>query len=195
MPGKKKKTNKRYAKKRSPQEIRMRRIRRRGILFSILVVLVVAAAVFFLVLRNSNDISLAENGIGSLFSRIQTVFTNATNGVRHFAERWRNYDKLEADYDELSLQYQQMSLELNAAKEATLENERLQTLLEAQDRYESLDPIFARVIARSPGQWFETFSINRGKNDGVTAGMAVVNGDGLIGRVYEAGNNYAKVVT
>ncbi|MBQ6373485.1 MAG: rod shape-determining protein MreC [Clostridia bacterium] len=172
----------------------MRRIRRRSIIFSILVVLVVAAVVFFLVLRNSNDISLAENGIGSLFSRIQLVFTNATNGVRRFTERWHNYEKLEAEFDELSRDYQQLSLQYNAAKEAELENERLQSLLDAQGRYESLDPIYAKVIARAPGQWFETFSINRGKNDGVVAGMAVVNGDGLIGRVYEAGINYAKVI-
>ena len=66
--------------------------------------------------------------------------------------------------------------------------------MDAKSRYESLDPIFARVIAREPGQWFETFSINRGKADGVGAGMSVVNGDGLIGRVYEAGMNYAKII-
>ena len=194
MPGKKSKTNKRYAKKRSPQEIRLRRIRRRGVLFSILVIVAVAAVVFFLVLRNSGEISLAENGIGALFSRVQGAVTTVTNGVRNFVTRWHNYDKLEAEYNELSLQYQQVSIELNAANEAVAENERLQTLLDAQSRYESLDPIYAKVIARAPGQWFETFSINRGNNDGVTAGMAVVNGDGLIGRVYEAGINYAKVI-
>ena len=195
MPGKKKrKTNKRYARKRSPQEIRLRRIRRRNALFSILVLLIVAAVVFFLVLRNSNDISLAENGIGSLFSRVQRVFTNATNGIRNFTTRWHNYDKLEQEYNELNLKYQQTSLELDSAKEAILENERLQTMLDAKTAYESLDPIYARVIARAPGQWFETFSINRGKNDGVAPGMSVVNGDGLVGRVYEAGMNYSKVI-
>ena len=194
MPGKKSKTNRRYANRRSPQEIRRRRIRRRNVLFSILVVLVVAAIIFFLVLRNSNDISLAENGIGSLFSRVQSAFSTVTGGIRDFTTRWHNYDTLQADYDELSLQYQQTSLQLNAAQEAVLENERLQTLLDARSQYESLDPIYAKVIARAPGQWFETFSINRGKNDGVSAGMAVVNGDGLIGRVYEAGMNYAKVI-
>ena len=195
MPSKKKrKTNKRYARKRSPQEIRLRRIRRRNIQFSILVILVVAAVVFFLILRNSNDISLAENGIGSLFSRVQSAFTSATSGVREFVTRWHNYDVLEQEYNELSLKYQEASLQLNAAQEAMQENDRLKTSLEAKSRYESLDPIYARVIARAPGQWFETFSINRGKNDGVSAGMAVVNGDGLVGRVYEAGNNYAKVI-
>lgn len=197
MPSKKAPKKQRTSKKRvrrSAQEQRRARLARRRVLFSILVLLVVAAIVFFLVLRNSSEISIAENGIGSLFSRVQSVFTGAANGVRHFVQRWRDYDKLEADYEALSLENQQLSLQLQSAEEATLENERLKTALDAKSRYESLDPIFARVIAREPGQWFETFSINRGKNDGVNAGMSVVNGDGLIGRVFEAGMNYAKVI-
>lgn len=195
MPSKKKsKTNKRYARKRAPEEIRLRRIQRRNIIFSILVILAVAAVVFFLILRNSDDISLAENGIGALFSRVQGVLTSATSGIRNFTSRWHNYDVLEEEYNALSLEYQKKSLQLDAAQEAIQENARLKTLLDAQSRYESLDPIYAKVIARAPGQWFETFSINRGKNDGVSVGMSVANGDGLIGRVYEAGINYAKVI-
>ena len=159
----------------SSQELRRRRNARRRVLFSILVLIVVAAVIFFLVLRNSSEISIAENGIGSLFSRIQSVFTGAANGVKDFVHRWRDFDRLEAEYEALSLENQQLKLD-------------------ARSRYEALDPIFARVIAREPGQWFETFSINRGKIDGVGTGMSVVNGDGLIGRVYEAGMNYAKVI-
>ena len=178
----------------SAQELRRRRLARRRVLFALAVLAAVAAIVFFLVLRNSNDISLAENGIGSLFSRAQMAVSSVTGRVRRFTERWHNYDKLEADYEALQLENQTLSLQLNAAQESVRENERLQNLLDAQSRYESLDPIYAKVIARTPGQWFETFSINRGKGDGVTQGMAVVNGDGLIGRVYEAGMNYAKVL-
>ncbi|MBQ3424178.1 MAG: rod shape-determining protein MreC, partial [Clostridia bacterium] len=111
-----------------------------------------------------------------------------------FVQRWRDYDRLEAEYDALAVENQRLSLQLSSAEETALENERLKTELDARSRYEALDPIFARVIAREPGQWFETFSINRGKSDGVASGMSVVNGDGLIGRVYEAGLNYAKVI-
>ena len=193
-----KKAAKKAARKRpsrySPQELRRRRMARRRALFVLVVLLAVAAIVFFLVLRNSNDISLAENGIGSLFSRAQMAVSNVVGRARQFTERWHNYDRLEEDYQALQLENQQLSLQLSAAQESVRENERLQNLLDAQSRYESLDPIYAKVIARAPGQWFETFSINRGKSDGVTQGMAVVNGDGLIGRVYEAGLNYAKVL-
>ena len=198
MPKKKtpaKKTAARRAKtRRSVSEQRRRRQTIRRMLFTALVLLAVAAIVFFLVLRNSSDISLAENGIGSLFSRVQIAFANATNSVRHFTQRWRDYDRLEADYEVMALENQQLQLQLNSAREAVLENERLKTELDARSRYDALDPIYAKVIARDPGQWFETFSINRGTTDGVASGRAVVNGDGLVGRVYEAGMNYAKVI-
>lgn len=192
------KASRRAARKRpsrySPQELRRRRLARRRALFALVVLIVVAAVVFFLVLRNTGDISLAENGIGTVFSRVQMAVSNVTGRVRLFTQRWHNYEKLEADYEALQLENQQLTLQLESAQEDTKEKERLQDLLDARSRYETLDPIYARVIARSPGQWFETFSINRGKNDGVTQGMAVVNGDGLVGRVYEAGSNYAKVL-
>ena len=193
-----KKANRGKARKRpsrySPQELRRRRMARRRVLFALAVLIAVAAIVFFLVLRNSGDISLAENGIGTLFSRAQMAVSDVTGRVRQFTQRWHNYDKLEADYEALQLENQRLTLQLNAAQEDVNENERLQELLDAKARYDTMDPVYAKVIARSPGQWFETFSINRGKSDGVLQGMAVVNGDGLIGRVYEAGTNYAKVL-
>lgn len=188
------KRSRKRAAKRTPQEQRRLRMQRRRALVSVLAVLLVAAIIYFLVLRSSSEISIAENGIGSLFSRVQGVVTGAVNGVRNFAQRWHNYDLLEADFEALSLENERLTLQLDSAQEAIAENERLQGLLDAKSRYDALDPIYAKVIAREPGQWFQTFSINRGTSHGVETGMAVVNGDGLIGRVYEAGINYAKVI-
>ena len=91
-PSKKQRVPKGKRIRRSAQEQRRARMARRRALFSVLVLLVVAAIVFFLVLRNSSEISIAENGIGSLFSRVQSVFTGAANSVREFTQRWRNYD-------------------------------------------------------------------------------------------------------
>ena len=71
----------------------------------------------------------------------------------------------------------------------------MQVLLNAREEYESLTPVYAKVIAKDTGVWFDTFAINRGDNDGIKTNMAVVNADGLIGRVYEVGMNYSKVLT
>ena len=146
-------------------------------------------------LRGGEGVSVGENAIGSVFSPVQNAFSSATKWVRDFFQGWRDYDDLQASYDALYMENQQLSLQVQSAEEAFAENERLRTLLDAQERYETLDPIYAKVIARDPGEWFDTFSVNRGTSDGVSEGMAVVTGDGLVGHVYEVGMNYAKVLT
>lgn len=194
MANNKKKERKRYTARSARDSQRRGQVVRRA-LITIIILAVVAATVFFLVLRNQSQISIAENAIGSLLTPVQSAFSSAANSVKTFFTNWRSYDDLQDEYDALYRENQQLSLELDSAEEAMLENDRLKTLLNAKSSYETLDPIYARVIARDAGQWFNTFSINRGTMHGISTGMAVVNGDGLIGRVYEVGLNYAKVIT
>ena len=167
----------------------------RRVLFSLLVLAAVAVAVSFLVLRSSNGISVFENVVGTVFRPIESAFSSAAGGVKNFFSNWRNYDKLQREYETLEMTTEELSLKLSGVEETEQENARLKVLLDAQDAYESLDPIYAKVIARDPGQWFDTFTINRGTTHGVTEGMSVVTGAGLVGYVYEAGLTYAKVLT
>ena len=192
---KKKSRGKRYSTKRNPevQSTRLRKLRR--ILFTILVVLIVAAVIFFLVLRSSGQISIFENAVGTLVTPVQNAFRSVTTGVKDFFTDRKSLSELQQAYDALSLENEQLRMELQEAEEAVQENENLKTLLDARDTYSSLEPVYAKVIARDAGPWFDTFSVNRGSNSGVTTGMAVVNGDGLIGRVYEVGLNYSKVIS
>jgi len=192
---KKKTGNKRYSANRNAGTQKSKREQIQRIAFSILVFLIVAAVVTFLMLRSGDTISISENALGSLITPVQNALTSATQYVKNFVGSWRDYGKLQDEYDALEMQYAQARMELVSAEEALLENERLKTQLSAKDTYAALDPIYAKVIARDAGPWFETFSINRGSSSGVATGMAIVNGDGLIGRVYEVGLNYAKVIS
>ena len=185
----------RYSTSRNAGAQKNRRSRIRRILFSILVVLIVALTIFFLVFKGGGQISIFENAAGSLLTPVQNAFSTATGAVKTFFTNWRNYGALQEEYDQLSMEHEQLKMELVSAEEAIKENERLQALLDARPTYSSLDPIYAKVIARDAGTWFETFSVNRGSNHGVTAGMAVVTGDGLVGRVYQVGLNYSKIIS
>ena len=104
MPKKKKTARRRY----TTRETRRRSQAVRRALISALIVAVVASTVYFLVLRSNEQISIAENGIGSLFTPVQSFFSNAAGGVKKFFTDWRSYDKLQADYDALSLTNQQL---------------------------------------------------------------------------------------
>jgi len=193
----KKKTGntKRYSAKKTAGQKKSRSSKIRRILFAALVVLAVAATIFFLMLRTGGQISIFENALGSLITPVQNAFNTAANKVKNVVTEWKSYGALRTDYEALSFENEQLRMELVNAEEAMQELTRLKEEMGAMSTYESLDPIYAKVIARDAGPWFKTFSLNRGSNHGVSAGMAVVNGDGLIGRVYEVGLNYSKVIT
>lgn len=54
--------------------------------------------------------------------------------------------------------------------------------------------VSARVIADSGGAFVRTALVNAGARDGVAVGQAVVNGEGLVGRVVETGRRTARVL-
>ena len=80
-----------------------------------------------------------------------------------------------------------------AARSLAGENERLRDLL----RFVPDNPsqfISARVIADSGGTFVRSMLVNAGTRDGVRTGLPVVVGDGLIGRVVDAGERVSRVL-
>ena len=162
-----------------------------GVLLAALII----GAMYFLLNRDESRVSVVENGIGSIAAMVQNGVTGAIDGVKDFASYIGDYGEYSAAMEELQRENDTLTIRLQDANQAITENERLQTLLDAKSQYDALDPVYARVISRTPGAWFDTFSVNRGTLNGVSVGMAVITADGLVGRVYEVGLNYAKVLT
>ncbi len=54
--------------------------------------------------------------------------------------------------------------------------------------------ISARVIGDSGGPFVRTVLLNAGERDGVVKGQAAINGDGLVGRVAEAGRRASRIL-
>ncbi|MBO4886041.1 MAG: rod shape-determining protein MreC [Clostridia bacterium] len=165
-----------------------------SILFGVLVGLAALAIAFFIYVKVQGEISLPENAVGSLVTPVQGFVSNATGWVRDRVNDLMDTSRLRSAYDQLQVENMQLQYQLSQLEEEARENDRLTALLDAQSRYDTLDPIYAKVIAKDTGRWFDIFAINRGSLSGVVKGMAVISADGLVGRVYEAGLNYAKVV-
>ena len=70
---------------------------------------------------------------------------------------------------------------------------RLQELYKLDEEYSSYPKIAARIISKDPGNWYDTFMINRGSNDGIRVDNNVISGKGLVGIVTEVGPNWATV--
>ena len=103
-----------------------------------------------------------------------------------FRETYDEYLKMEKQVEVLKarLVYLQETVEQNKNHAMISEYRRMQDYVS----------IVANVIGRDPSNWNATLIIDRGQKDGLKVGMPVVSALGVVGRIFEIGNNTAKVV-
>jgi len=78
-------------------------------------------------------------------------------------------------------------------EEQRLENIRLRRLLDFEEKAPH-KTLAAEAIARDPGNWLNTVTLNKGTGHGVKKDMAVVSCEGLLGRVVSASSSTANVL-
>ncbi len=83
--------------------------------------------------------------------------------------------------------------QVRALTEAGNENLRLIHLLNLTE-HTGFKTIAARVIGRDAGNWWKSIQIDRGSRDGLRENLAVLNADGLIGKVVNVTPGEARVL-
>ena len=72
---------------------------------------------------------------------------------------------------------------------------RLRELVSLDEQYAGYNKIGARIIARDAGNWYSSFVIDKGEEDGLSVDMNVIAGGGLVGRITSVGPNWARVTS
>lgn len=97
--------------------------------------------------------------------------------------------------NELMKQVNDLTYENNILMQDKYELNSLRKLYELDQTYSDYPKTGARVISGSTGNWFSTFIIDKGSNDGMKVGMNVLAGGGLVGRITEVGANWSRVLS
>ncbi|MBO4909704.1 MAG: rod shape-determining protein MreC [Lachnospiraceae bacterium] len=71
----------------------------------------------------------------------------------------------------------------------------MQALLGLSETYYSYNKVGARVIFKDAGNWYSSFIIDKGTDDGLAVDMNVIAGGGLVGRITKIGPNWARVTS
>jgi rod shape-determining protein MreC len=71
----------------------------------------------------------------------------------------------------------------------------MQALLGLSEVYYSYEKVGARVIFKDAGNWYSSFIIDKGTDDGLALDMNVIAGGGLVGRITKIGPNWARVTS
>ncbi len=98
-----------------------------------------------------------------------------------------------AENDRLREENERLRSWQSTARRLEQENAAFRALLRARPEPGVLY-VSGRVVGDSGGPWVRTLALNAGEADGVRKGSAVVTGDGLVGRVVEAGDRSARIL-
>lgn len=105
----------------------------------------------------------------------------------------RNKADLIAENEDLKKQISELKEQVVLKEEDEHELTRLRSLYALDHNYSEYNKIGAQVISKDPSNWFKSFIINRGTEDGVDVDMNVITEGGLAGIVIEAGPHWASV--
>ncbi|CUX50503.1 rod shape-determining protein MreC [Clostridium sp. C105KSO13] len=107
-----------------------------------------------------------------------------------------NFDTLQdmkKENDRLQKKVDELITENNNLQEEKYELERLQNLYKLDQNYADYKKTGAHVIGKDSGNWFSTFTIDKGSNDGIKVNMNVMAGSGLVGIVTKTGPTWSTV--
>ena len=101
--------------------------------------------------------------------------------------------ELQAENVALQAIVDDLTVKINLLQQDKEELERLRELYKLDEYYSDYKTVGARVTSNDSGNWFSSFVIDRGKNDGIKEDMNVMAEGGLVGIVTEVGPNWARV--
>ena len=130
-------------------------------------------------------------------SRVIVPFQNGINQVGTWMsgklEGFQDVEELAAQNKELEQRVAELTEENTRLAQNQEELARLQELYQLDQSYSEYDKVAAQVISKDPGNWYDTFVINKGSADGIEKDMNVIAGGGLVGLVVEVETNCATV--
>jgi len=144
----------------------------------------------------------AERGnITFLEKVIRDTYVPLQSGVNSFRNNWDGWTAVFSDKSHLQKQIKlleaensRLTMENQSLQEYKQESFRLRKMLNFDNsNREKYDLLPAHLIARSPNNWYECITIDRGLRQGVQNGMPVISPGGLVGCVGSVSENSAQV--
>ena len=160
-------------------------------------IVVILLAMMVLTAYNQSTGSLVspEGFLAKIITPVQGFVSQASQNISSYLYRVKLRSNIEYEYNQLKAQNDELTLRSILYEELEQENAQLRALLGEYETRSTMNPMLARVIASETGNYFSTFTINKGKKDGVDTQMAVITSEGLVGYTYEVFDTTSKVIT
>ena len=133
--------------------------------------------------------------ISDTVTPVQGIFGQVSDAFVSFFRRIKYWYNLETEYERLREENEQLVYKAMRADELQLELERYEIISADINDHEKMDPVYCSVIGKNGDSYFSTFTINKGRNDGIKEYMAVTLSGALVGYTETVTDNQATVRT
>ena len=150
-------------------------------LITVFLILLAAAYIFHRIIPSVPLLGEPETAVSEAVSPVQEFFSSITETVAGLFRSYKLRSNIEAEYNALRAENEQL------VYKAMLADELQQTLSQYEDLSDEIaanagmKPIVCTVIGKSDSNYFSTFTINKGTDDGVEDYMAVTISGALVG--------------
>lgn len=152
-------------------------------LIILLVSIIILVALIGFSLRDREKLTMPEQLIKDTTGFVQHAFSKPAH---HVAKFFTNLEDLQNTYEEnkeLKARLDDITRLEIEVQELSAENKKLSEIIDKKEDYRKFEPLQATVFARTPDQWQELLTIDKGSIHGVEKNMAVISAQGLIGKV------------
>lgn len=168
----------------------------KGSAFKIIIaIVVVLAGILIGGAASGRNLSLPSDWLGNVTAPFQEFASALKGGFSGLGVYFSDKTATAAENEVLKAQVAQLQQQLADYDELRRENEQLKEIVGITEQRQDLKMIGASVISGDGGEYFGTFTINKGSRDGIKEKDAVVTSAGVVGYVSEVSYNHCKVTT
>jgi rod shape-determining protein MreC len=167
---------------------------RRYTLFAFIIILLLSALIVMsLRVKQRRGVDLIDGLLIEVCAPFQKASTFVIKTIHGVFQEYIFLVHLRKENVRLKQRIAELQKESHQTKEMALTNERLQKLLQFQEKIPT-SMVAAEVIGQDPSSWFKSVTINRGEKDGIRKGMAVISPEGVIGQVLKTAPHFSIVL-
>ncbi len=160
--------------------------------FSLIVLLLVSVTILFLGKYNFKGINILKSGLNELVYRATFIVSVPENFVKNTYNLTLSHINLYNDHKKLKKDFNALQAESLNNDFIISENKILKSKIE--DIVDVSSEILAKVLVDKQSPFLKSLIVNRGSKDKVKLGMAVLDGEFLIGKIVEVNYRTSRVL-
>ena len=162
------------------------------VILTILIALIAVSVIFSVI---GNQISPQSNIVGTIIAPFRSAINGIGNSITDFVKAYQDGNKIMFENAELEAEINDLREQLADYQQTQSENEFYKKYLKIAEENPDFKFTAATLISRDTDDPYQSFVINVGSLDGVSAYDPVITDAGLVGYVSQVGLTTSKVTT